>query len=213
MDLSNSQLYYKHKINTRHREREREKQTEKQREGERETERETERQTDKQAGRHTDRTQTSDKQRQDTGICEHRSNGKQERNRNVEREDEQIQHWNKEAEGGIINSHVPPDRDGTGQRDMDPVVPIPPACWLPDVVRFPDDDGVLQKLLPMRGGPVTCSVQNIHSSLQFEMGSMRSEKPTCAPPRLSEVSPPLPLKWFQCLTRRWPSLALSVKLG
>ena len=28
--------------------------------------------------------------------------------------------------------------------------------------------------------------------------SMRSEKPICAPPRLSEVSPTLPLKRFQC---------------
>ena len=27
---------------------------------------------------------------------------------------------------------------------------------------------------------------------------MRSEKPICAPPRLSDVSPTSPLKWFQC---------------
>ena len=32
------------------------------------------------------------------------------------------------------------------------------------------------------------------SSDQFKMVSMRSEKPTCASPRLSEVPPPLPLK-------------------
>ena len=36
------------------------------------------------------------------------------------------------------------------------------------------------------------------SSVQFKMVSMRSEKPMCAPPRLSEVSPTLPLKQFQC---------------
>ena len=33
-------------------------------------------------------------------------------------------------------------------------------------------------------------------SVQFKMVSMRSEKPICAPPRLSEVSPMLP-----CVTR------------
>ena len=36
------------------------------------------------------------------------------------------------------------------------------------------------------------------NSIQFKMVSMRSEKPICAPPRLSEVSPTLPLKRFQC---------------
>ena len=36
------------------------------------------------------------------------------------------------------------------------------------------------------------------SSIQFKMVSMRPEKPTCAPFRLSEVSPTLSLKWFQC---------------
>ena len=35
-------------------------------------------------------------------------------------------------------------------------------------------------------------------SVQFKMVSMRSEKPICAPPSLSEVSPALPLKRFQC---------------
>ena len=35
-------------------------------------------------------------------------------------------------------------------------------------------------------------------SVQFKMVSMRSEKPICARPRLSEVSPKLPLKRFQC---------------
>ena len=44
------------------------------------------------------------------------------------------------------------------------------------------------------------------SSLQFKMVSRRLENPTCAPPHLSEVSPMLPLKWFQCLSDwRWPS--------
>ena len=38
------------------------------------------------------------------------------------------------------------------------------------------------------------------SSLQFKMVSMCLQKPTCAPPHLSEVSPTLPLKWFQCLS-------------
>ena len=36
------------------------------------------------------------------------------------------------------------------------------------------------------------------SSVQFKMVSMRSEKPTCALSRLSEVSPTLPLRRFQC---------------
>ena len=42
---------------------------------------------------------------------------------------------------------------------------------------------------------------------------MRSEKPICAPPRLSEVSPTLPLKRFQCPSDwQWPSLVLSRKI-
>ena len=41
---------------------------------------------------------------------------------------------------------------------------------------------------------------------------MRVEMPICAPPRLSEVSPALPLKWFRCSSDwRWPSLVLSRK--
>ena len=36
------------------------------------------------------------------------------------------------------------------------------------------------------------------SSVQFKMVSTWSEKPTCATPRLSEVSPTLHLKRFQC---------------
>ena len=38
------------------------------------------------------------------------------------------------------------------------------------------------------------------SSVQFKMVSMCSEKPICAPPRLSEVFPPSPFKWFQSST-------------
>ena len=40
---------------------------------------------------------------------------------------------------------------------------------------------------------------------------MHSEKPMiCTPPRLSEVSPTLPLKWFQCSSDwQWPSIILS----
>ena len=38
----------------------------------------------------------------------------------------------------------------------------------------------------------------LFSSVQFKMVSMRSEKPICAPSRLSKVSPTLPLKRFQC---------------
>ena len=42
------------------------------------------------------------------------------------------------------------------------------------------------------------------------MVSLRSDKPICAPPRLSEVSPTLPLKRFQCSSDwRWPFLVLS----
>ena len=37
------------------------------------------------------------------------------------------------------------------------------------------------------------------SSLHFKMASMCSERLICAPPRLSGVSPTLPLKQFQCL--------------
>ena len=36
------------------------------------------------------------------------------------------------------------------------------------------------------------------SSVHTEVVSMRSEKPICAPSRLSKVSPTLPLKRFQC---------------
>ena len=36
------------------------------------------------------------------------------------------------------------------------------------------------------------------SSVQLKMVSMRSEKSICALPRLSQVSPALPLKQFQC---------------
>ena len=37
-----------------------------------------------------------------------------------------------------------------------------------------------------------------HSTVQFKMVSMRSGRPIYAPPRLSGVSPMLPLKEFQC---------------
>ena len=50
----------------------------------------------------------------------------------------------------------------------------------------------------------------INRTVQFKMVSMCSEKPTYAPPHLSEVPPTLPLKWFQCSSDwRWPSLVLS----
>ena len=45
---------------------------------------------------------------------------------------------------------------------------------------------------PMTYGPTALSF-NV-SSDQFKMVSTRSEKPICAPPRLSDVSPTLPLK-------------------
>ena len=52
------------------------------------------------------------------------------------------------------------------------------------------------------------------SSVQYKMVSMRSENPICAPPRLSDVSPTLPSKWFQCSSDwRWPSLVLSRKIA
>ena len=51
-------------------------------------------------------------------------------------------------------------------------------------------------------------------SVRFKVVSMRSEKPICAPPRLSEVSPTLPLKWFQCSSDwRWPCMAVRVCFG
>ena len=44
-------------------------------------------------------------------------------------------------------------------------------------------------------------------TVQFNVVSVRLEKPICAPPRLSEVSPTLPLKRFQCSSDwRWPWL-------
>ena len=43
---------------------------------------------------------------------------------------------------------------------------------------------------------------------------MRSEKPICAPPRLSEFPPTLPLKQFKCSSDwLWPSFVLSRKIG
>ena len=51
------------------------------------------------------------------------------------------------------------------------------------------------------------------SSVHFKMVSMRLENPICAPLRLSEVSPTLPLKRFQCLSdKRRRSLVLSRKI-
>ena len=38
----------------------------------------------------------------------------------------------------------------------------------------------------------------VNSSVQFKVVSMRSQKPICAPPRLSDVSSTLPFKQFQC---------------
>ena len=57
------------------------------------------------------------------------------------------------------------------------------------------------------------NMSRLFSSVQFKVVSMRSEKPICAPPRLSEVSPTLPFKRFQCSSDwRWPSLILSRKI-
>ena len=39
---------------------------------------------------------------------------------------------------------------------------------------------------------------DLHTTLQFNVESMHSEKPVCAPPLLSKVSPSSPLKRFQC---------------
>ena len=48
------------------------------------------------------------------------------------------------------------------------------------------------------------------SSVQFKTVYMRTERPIGAPPRLSEVSPTLPLKRFQCSSDcRWLSVLLS----
>ena len=48
------------------------------------------------------------------------------------------------------------------------------------------------------------------SSVQIRMVNMSSEKPICAPSRLSEVCPTLPLKHFHCSSVwQWPSLVLS----
>ena len=51
------------------------------------------------------------------------------------------------------------------------------------------------------------------SSIQFKMVSVLSEKPICAPPRLSEFSPASPLNRFQCSSDwRWPSHLLSMEI-
>ena len=49
-------------------------------------------------------------------------------------------------------------------------------------------------------------------TIQFEMVSMRSEKPICAPPHLSQVSPTSPLKRLQCSSDRL-ALPLSTPLS
>ena len=49
-------------------------------------------------------------------------------------------------------------------------------------------------------------------SVQFKMVSMRSEKPICAPPLLSDVSPTAPLKrFFQCSSVLTMALSRPVK--
>ena len=53
-----------------------------------------------------------------------------------------------------------------------------------------------KKRVRKRTNEQSSSVQ--FSSVQFKMVSMCSEKPICTPPHLVEVSPTLPLKWFQC---------------
>ena len=56
-----------------------------------------------------------------------------------------------------------------------------------------------------------CCMSN--SLVQFKMVIMCLEKPICTPPRLSEVSPTLPLKRFQCPPGWWwPSLVHSRKI-
>ena len=53
----------------------------------------------------------------------------------------------------------------------------------------------------------------VDSSVQFKLVSMCLEKPICAPPHLSEVSPMSSLKWFQCSSDWWwPSFILSKKM-
>ena len=55
-----------------------------------------------------------------------------------------------------------------------------------------------------------CAARPFPCSVQVNMESVRSEKPICAPPRLSEVSPTLPLNQIQCSSDwRWLSLVLS----
>ena len=49
------------------------------------------------------------------------------------------------------------------------------------------------------------------SSVQFRMVSVRSEKPICTPPRLSEVPPTLPLKRLQCFVSLTMALSRPFK--
>ena len=70
----------------------------------------------------------------------------------------------------------------------------------------PEDDSEALSTVPLFVSAFsTCVLQTKHEivcvgSVQFEMVSMQSEKSICAPPRLSEVSPTLPLKQLQCLS-------------
>ena len=53
--------------------------------------------------------------------------------------------------------------------------------------------------------------QSQFNSVQFQEVSMPSEMPICAPTHLSEISPALPSKQFQCSSEwKWPSLVLPM---
>ena len=68
-----------------------------------------------------------------------------------------------------------------------------------------DEETITQRWLPTESG--WRGLRWLSGSVQFTVVSMRSEKPICAPPRLSEVSPTLLLKRFPMFV--WLTMALS----
>ena len=90
------------------------------------------------------------------------------------------------------------------------------TCCLPEVYYYywhHTNNHIIISTIPLQTFARDCLVLLFFSSVQFKMESVRSEKPVCAPPSLSEVTPALSLKRFQCSSDwRWPSLGLSRKI-
>ena len=89
-------------------------------------------------------------------------------------------------------------RDGTS-----PPPPSPTVCG-----HFCKPNYRRPTVASRKTGPMPASVSVQFSSVQFKMVAMRSEKPICAPPRLSDVSPVSPLKRF-CVTMSVGSVSVQ----